>query len=240
MESPGLRCTCAAHASRGGCAGFLEGETGLHLVVADIPPFVLDVDTRSVTPVSDVPAMNGGFLSVVGVAGRAAVAVAQFAPDAEPELYGVRGREAQVSSLGSGRGVTPANDGQAVWVQSFFDRSHCTLRQANSSRCSTRQLAPSGGCDGRASSPGSTSPQSTQAAASSPSHSQIPPGRGPKQALDVWLLDTQTGALTELPGMPTLVSLKSTSMAWTHDGQLVPILYPSEPISPDRACSDMA
>ncbi len=44
---------------------------------------------------------------------------------------------------------------------------------------------------------------------------------GEKQALDVWLLDMQTGSLAQLPGMPAFVSLKATSMAWTDDGRLV-------------------
>ena len=44
---------------------------------------------------------------------------------------------------------------------------------------------------------------------------------GARQALDVWLLDTKTEELTQLPGMPAFVSLKSTSMAWTDDGRLV-------------------
>jgi len=44
---------------------------------------------------------------------------------------------------------------------------------------------------------------------------------GPAQALDVWLLDTETAKLTQLPGMPALVSLKATSMAWTDDGRLI-------------------
>jgi hypothetical protein len=44
---------------------------------------------------------------------------------------------------------------------------------------------------------------------------------GGNQALDVWLLDTKTGELTQLPGMPAYVSLKRTSMAWTDDGRLV-------------------
>jgi hypothetical protein len=42
-----------------------------------------------------------------------------------------------------------------------------------------------------------------------------------KQILDVWLLDTKTAKLKHLPGMPALVSLKRTSMAWTDDGRLV-------------------
>ena len=37
----------------------------------------------------------------------------------------------------------------------------------------------------------------------------------------MWLLDTQTGELTQLPGMPAFVSLKRTNMAWTDDGRLV-------------------
>jgi hypothetical protein len=45
-------------------------------------------------------------------------------------------------------------------------------------------------------------------------------GRG-RQVLDVWLLDTRTGRLVQLPGMPAFVALKATSLAWTQDGRLV-------------------
>jgi hypothetical protein len=41
------------------------------------------------------------------------------------------------------------------------------------------------------------------------------------QVLDVWVLDTSTAKLTHLPGAPAYVSLKRTSLAWTHDGRLV-------------------
>jgi hypothetical protein len=44
---------------------------------------------------------------------------------------------------------------------------------------------------------------------------------GAGQAFDVWALDTKTGKLTQLPGMPAFVALKSTNMAWTPDGRLV-------------------
>jgi hypothetical protein len=44
---------------------------------------------------------------------------------------------------------------------------------------------------------------------------------GGQQVLDVWLLDTATAELTQLPSMPAFVSLKRTSMAWTDDGRLV-------------------
>ena len=44
---------------------------------------------------------------------------------------------------------------------------------------------------------------------------------GGTQALDVWVLDVRTGTLAQLPGMPALVALKATDMAWTDDGRLV-------------------
>jgi hypothetical protein len=44
---------------------------------------------------------------------------------------------------------------------------------------------------------------------------------GGQQVIDVWLLDTQTATLSQLPGMPASVALKRTNMAWTDDGRLV-------------------
>lgn len=44
---------------------------------------------------------------------------------------------------------------------------------------------------------------------------------GGTQVTDVWLLDPLARRLQQLPDMPSAVSLKSTSMTWTHDGRLV-------------------
>jgi hypothetical protein len=44
---------------------------------------------------------------------------------------------------------------------------------------------------------------------------------GPTQLMDVWLLDLRTRRWSQLPGMPVLVALKATSMAWTGDGRLL-------------------
>ena len=41
------------------------------------------------------------------------------------------------------------------------------------------------------------------------------------QVLDVWVVDTETGKIARLPGMPAFVSLKRTNMAWTDDGRLI-------------------
>lgn len=262
----------------------LRAETGLRLLVADNPPFVLDVDTGTVTPVPGVPMMSRGVLWVVAVAGRAAAVVAQSAPDAQ--IYAVRGRGARVSYLGTGRNVWPASDGRAVWVQNFVDRAQCALRQV---RLDGREISaprafpcasrtdPAGGSLGlvvrrtRVLDPltGRTvlrarwgilavagehlvlagpAKQFTLLDAATRVQRRLrwpsiltridqpavdPRGRyvalafaspawmGGKQVLDVWLLDTRTGRLTQLPGMPAFVALKRTSMAWTYDGRLV-------------------
>ena len=44
---------------------------------------------------------------------------------------------------------------------------------------------------------------------------------GPTQLMDVWVLDLRTRRWRQLPGMPLLVALKFTSMAWTGDGRLL-------------------
>lgn len=263
----------------------LRGDTGLRLVVSDNPPLVLDVDTGSATPLLGVPAMNRGVLWVVGVAGRAAVVVAQSAPDAN--VYAVRGRGAPVSYLGTGRNVWPARAGRAVWIQSFVNRSHCTLRQVglNGQQIRAPRAFPCAtGSDPAAGSLGLVvhrtrvidpltgrtvlktrwgilaaageklvlagpgrqftlldAATSTQRRLRWPSilpgldQPAVDPrgrlvalafavpswGAGGQQVLDVWLLDAETGKLTQLPGMPAFVSLKFTNMAWTHDGRLV-------------------
>jgi hypothetical protein len=46
-------------------------------------------------------------------------------------------------------------------------------------------------------------------------------GGGGQQVLDVWVLDTRTSELTQLPGMPAFVALKETNMTWTDEGRLV-------------------
>ena len=44
---------------------------------------------------------------------------------------------------------------------------------------------------------------------------------GPRQLLDLWLLDTRTLRWHHVPSMPTPVSLKETNLAWTSDNRLV-------------------
>jgi len=265
--------------------------TGLHLVVADKPPVVLDVDAGSVTPVRGVPSTRRGTVSIVGVGERAAVIVA------EPvwrygQLYAIRGSGARVARLGTGAEVVPAFDGRSVWVKRFVRPAHCTLRQVALDGRVTRtpKAFP---CRSTIEAAGSlglvvnrtriVDPLTGHTVFRTPLDSFNVPFRiaavaGAKvvledgreltlldvtagaqqrlpwpntvgtldqpavdargrfvalafgnpswtseagQAFDVWLLDTETGELTQLPDMPAFVALKRTSMVWTPDGRLV-------------------
>lgn len=110
----------------------LGSNTGLRLLVADNPPFVLDVDRGSVTRVSGIPAVERRTLTVVGVGGRGGIVVDVRAPGCairKPCLYAVRGLGARVVPLGTGRNVAAAADGRSVWLQSASGDSLCVVRR---------------------------------------------------------------------------------------------------------------
>ena len=263
----------------------LGRRTGLRLVVAAVPPFLLDVDTGRVTPVRGVLPAQPEALWVVGGGGNAAALVAESAPN--HKLYAVNGSSSRAAPLGPGKMVWPSADGRSFWVQSLIERSRCTLRQvAPSGRviragrpfpCAsitdpvagslglvvnrTRVIDPLTGKTARETPFGILAVAGHSLVLAGPNRqftlmdaetgarrllpwtsivSELdrpaadPTGRfvalafgdpawkfGARQALDVWLLDTETGALTQVPGMPAFVSLKETSMVWTRNGRLV-------------------
>jgi hypothetical protein len=48
---------------------------------------------------------------------------------------------------------------------------------------------------------------------------------GPAQAEDIWMLDTNTGSFTHVPGYPAQVDIKFSDIAWTSDNRLVIIAH---------------
>ncbi len=110
----------------------LSGATGLRLLVANEPPILLDVDTGRITPVSGLRARGSPVLSVLSVGKDAVVWLERRSPAKKvptAEIYVVRRGESIATPLGTGWGVAPAADGRAVWVTSFEDARHCTLRE---------------------------------------------------------------------------------------------------------------
>ena len=105
------------------------GPTGLRLVVADVPPFVLDVDSGAVTRLRGVDVAVDGILWVLGVSRHAAVVVADARDPntANKRLYKVSDGHARVTPLGSARDVTPDAAGRGIWATRQSGRSACTL-----------------------------------------------------------------------------------------------------------------
>lgn len=110
----------------------LVGSTGLRLLVANVPPFVLDVDTGRITRISGLNTRGHPVLTVRAVGKDAIVWLdrnlrARKAPRAE--IYVVRSGATSATRLATAWEVAPAADGAAVWLKSYADAQHCTLRE---------------------------------------------------------------------------------------------------------------
>lgn len=265
----------------------LGSQTGLRLVVADEPPFVLDVDGGSVTRLRGV----GNTLYVVSASdGGVVMAAEPGTPATNLRLWAVLGPGAAPTPIGDGRDVVPAAGRAGVWVTRIVRPRHCVLLRigldgrrsaARAIPCSwviapaanlglvvhrTRIIDPRTGRKVFGSRGGVLAVAGRRVlvgagiryrkgfrfnvldTAGGAGHGfrwpsiladldtpQVDP-RGRyialpfadpsyhltgNQVLDVWVLDTVTGRLTHLPSTPAYVSLKRTSIAWTHDGRLV-------------------
>lgn len=107
----------------------LASRSELHLVVADDPPFLLDVDSGTATPIAGIPSLvaGGGVLWVVGVAGRSAFIVVLRTHDSA--VYATHGPLAETTTyLGPGTQVAPGENPRALWIRSSVDGSNCSLR----------------------------------------------------------------------------------------------------------------
>jgi hypothetical protein len=259
----------------------LTAPSGLRLLVADDPPFVLDVASGTSTRVRGLRELSN--VAVMSVGGRAGVVVAGS------DVYAVQGPGARVTRLGAARAVVPAAGGGAVWLK-VTAGTGCVLRKVRLSGRATGAptrtpcgwFVQSGGSAGvvvrrttlidpatgrvlyRArwgilaaagqklvlAGPGKSF---TLVDVKTGSEQRLPwpsvlsfqdrPAVDPHgrfvvlafanpawaddsgntigQVMDAWQLDTRTAQLTQVPGMPAFVGLKTTHMEWTADGRLV-------------------
>ena len=111
----------------------LTGATGLVLLVSADPPYLLDVDTGRVTPVKDLGVSGPAPVLSVLAAGRDAVVWTDRRPLAsglpDEDIYLVRRGDATATRIAAGSDVQSAAGGRSVWVKSFTDAHHCTVRE---------------------------------------------------------------------------------------------------------------
>jgi hypothetical protein len=112
----------------------LQGRSGLRLLVnGDPTPFVLDVDTGAIQPVTGLPTDEDRSIHVESV-GEDAVVVSRRGCrgsdcDADPDVYLVRHGRTVASRLGAALDVEASRDGLGVWLLSRQDATHCALGQ---------------------------------------------------------------------------------------------------------------
>ncbi len=109
----------------------LTGSTGLTLLVANAPPFLLDVDTGRITPISGLNVRGRPLLSVLAVGEDAIVRLERRTATKVPraEIYVVRRGATRATRLATASEVAPAADGSAVWLKAYEDARNCTLRE---------------------------------------------------------------------------------------------------------------
>jgi hypothetical protein len=111
----------------------LGRQTRLKLLVAADPPFLLDVDTGKVTPLTGVDIADTPTLSVMEVGTKTVISVEHGTPPKLPssELYVVGRGGTRASRIATGSAITaaPAADGAAVWVKSYETSRQCSLRE---------------------------------------------------------------------------------------------------------------
>lgn len=110
----------------------LTGSTGLRLLIADNPPLLLDVDTGRTTRIRGLDVRGKPVLSVLAVGKDAIVWLDRVVPARRvprAEIYVVRRGGTSATRLATAWEVAPAADGAAVWLKSYKDSRHCTLRE---------------------------------------------------------------------------------------------------------------
>jgi len=111
----------------------LAGPTGLRLLVASDPPYLLDLDTTTITPVGGVDVSDQPVLSVMAVGNDAVIRLEHRVQTGFPgaEVYVVRRGETGATRIATGVDLTaaPSADGAAIWLKAYDDAHNCSLRE---------------------------------------------------------------------------------------------------------------
>lgn len=110
----------------------LAGPTGLKLLVANNPPFLLDVDSGRITSVGGLDVSDNPVLSVRAVGAAAVLWVYRRTPANKApvaEIYVLRSGKTRATRLATAWDLAPAADGRALWLKSYKDVRHCVLRE---------------------------------------------------------------------------------------------------------------
>jgi hypothetical protein len=201
----------------------LRGPTYLRLIVADAPPFVLDVDRRTVRRIAGVASPGRYVVGLMPAPGGAVAVVDRLCSRCRARTRAfIVTTEGRAQRIAMGSRVAAARKAAARWAVRRGPGEGLTLVD----RASWRQWRlrwPSilGELDGAIAEPHGPFVAIGFADAAY---------GGPAQAEDLFLLDKRSGALTHVPGFPVALDLKFSNMAWTSDDRLV-LLFQAEGVT---------
>jgi hypothetical protein len=107
----------------------LQGSAGLQLLVADVPPFLLDVDRGTVQPITGLPTTGERGASVLPLGKQALVLSYRYCARCQSSsAYLMRHGSTSATGLGTALDFVPSRDGNGVWMLSH-DAGRCTIRK---------------------------------------------------------------------------------------------------------------
>jgi hypothetical protein len=109
----------------------LTGPTGLRLLVADDPPFLLDVDTGQIQRVSGLDVRTRPVLSMIAAGTNAVLWLdrrTKWNKIPAAEIYVIRAGAMTPRRISTAWEAAPAANANALWLKSYRDARHCTLR----------------------------------------------------------------------------------------------------------------
>lgn len=112
----------------------LTKSTGLRLLVAGDPPFVLDVDAGRIKRVTGLDAHGQPVLSVTSAGSNAVLWLDRRTRQSKvpaAEIYLMRRGSTKAARIGTAWDVAASPDGRVLWLKSYRDAKHCTLREVD-------------------------------------------------------------------------------------------------------------
>jgi hypothetical protein len=112
----------------------LRGSTGLRLLVANAPPFVLNVDTGRITPISGLKIAGNVVVTVLPAGRDAIVWLYRDRPRRKvprAEIYLVRHGTTRATRLATAWEAAATNGGAAVWLKRYVDARRCSLSEVS-------------------------------------------------------------------------------------------------------------
>ena len=193
----------------------LAGHTGLGLLVAGDPPYLLNVDSGAVTSVTGLDTKGTPVVSLLGVGRDAVVWLDRPGPVAtlpRAQIYVLRHGTTRATRIATGWDVAPASGGRAIWVVSYRRAHNCALSELALNGHPLRAARPVG-CSVQL--PG---PWSGPGPAIDPATGRTLPVRGSLWTVDgPWALaaTAQPGAIG--PGAPLTLTDTRTGRSWHLD-----------------------